>query len=132
MRTLFTEHYLLLLLAYVLLLAGQIILWGLAIKRKKEWLWLATLALCAFSFVFANSTPYGGGGYFGHFSAPSPHIETTVAAMLVYGICFVGAFGKRAFFMSDMPRGGIWKCAFLIFAFACLLYRPVMAILHYS
>lgn len=130
MSKLFTEHYALLLLAYLALLAGQIIFWILAIKRQKDWLWLATLALCVFSVVFAVSAPYGGGGFFGHFTDPSPHWETSCAATLVYGICFIGAFVKRAFFMESMHHGKIWKCAFIIFAFGCLLYKPVILMLQ--
>ena len=80
MSKLFTEHYVLLLLAYLMLLAGQILLWILSIKQQKDWLWLATLALCAFSVFFAVSPPYGGGGFFGHFTDPSPHWETSCAA----------------------------------------------------
>ncbi len=130
MSKLFSEHYLLLLLTYLVLLTGQILLWIVALKQKKDLLWLATLALCVFSVVFAVSAPYGGGGFFGHFTDPSPHLETSFVATVVYGICFVSAFANRAFFMESMHHGKIWKCAFIIFAFGCLLYKPVILMLQ--
>ena len=122
MTNFFAKNYSILLLIYLVLLVVQVIICLFAVKREKEWLWISALTVSVASFALATSSP----GTNGYLIKLSLHSITSGAAMVVYGICFMGAFVKRAFFMESMPRGKVWKAAFLLLVSACLLYKPIM------
>ena len=122
MQQIFRDNYFLLLLAYLILFAAQVLLWIFAARKKQDRLWLSVLLLCAASIAFSILPPYGGSGKFGHFTDPRPHLMTTWAAMILYGVCFAAAFLHRTFFMETMPRQKIWRAVFYILLYAAILY----------
>ena len=101
------EHWVLYLLMHLLLLAGQITLWTLAHRRRKDIYWIGLIATLVLALVILFVL-------MPNFFAPLPTICIAYILMWIYPAMLLFAFLERAFCTNDMPGGKIWRFFFIV------------------